>query len=134
MMEEEIEKMPVMYIIMNKGVKMSTGKSIAQGSHAACKALEISDKGWVDAWNKYGFYTKIVLEARDGEHLKTFQKYLEDRGIKSVLIIDEGRTEIPKHTPTALGVEIVDKNEKGPIFKELDLYKDNIKVTVEFTR
>lgn len=131
---ETIERQPVMYIVMNKGVKMSTGKMIAQGSHAALKALELSDKQIVDEWNRFGFYTKIILEARDGEHLKNFQKYLEDRGIKSALILDEGRTEIPKHTPTALGVEVVDKNEKGPIFKELDLFKDNIKVTVEFTR
>jgi peptidyl-tRNA hydrolase len=123
-----------MYIIINKGAKMSTGKSIAQGAHAACKAVEISKPHLVEAWNKYGFYTKLVLEARDAKHLQDFKQYLEERNILSVIIIDEGRTEIKKHTPTALGIEIVDKNEFGPIFKELNLYKDKIKVTVEFEK
>ena len=133
-MENEIKIQPVMYIIMNKGVKMSTGKMIAQGSHTSCEAVRISKPDMVKAWNEHGFYTKLVLEARDSEHLKTFQKYLEYRNIKSALIIDEGRTEIPKHTPTALGVEIIDKNEFGPIFKGLNLFKDKIKVTLEFVR
>lgn len=125
-----------MYIIMNKGIRASTGKLVAQGAHAACEAVRISKPEMVEAWNKYGFYTKLVLEARDAQHLEDFQKYLLERPvpIKSVLIRDEGRTEIPKHTATALGVEIVDKNEFGPLFKELDLFKDKIKVTVEFER
>lgn len=132
-MKDEKEINPVMYIIMNKGLKMSTGKSIAQGAHAACESIRISNSDMVKAWNKFGFYTKLVLEARDAEHLKNFQKYLLDRPvpIKSELIIDEGRTEIPKHTPTALGIEIIDKNEFGPIFKELNLFKDRWKITFE---
>ena len=133
-MTEEKEINPVMYIIMNKGLKMSTGKSIAQGAHAACEAVRISKPELVEAWNKFGFYTKLVLEARNDKHLLTFQKYLEERDIKSVIIIDEGRTEVEKHTPTALGIEIFDKNDLGPIFKELNLFRDKIKVTVEFER
>ncbi len=133
-MNEMNEINPVMYIIMNKGIKMSTGKMIAQGSHAACEAVRISKPELVEVWNRFGFYTKLVLEARNEKHLTTFKTYLEERNIKSVLIIDEGRTEIEKHTPTALGVEIVDKNELGPIFKELNLFRDKIKVTVEFER
>lgn len=125
---------PVMYLFINKGLGMSTGKSVAQGAHAACEAVRISKPGMVKAWNKYGFYTKMVMEARDANHLSTIQKYLEERNIKSKLIVDEGRTEIPKHTSTALGVEIVDKNIQGPIFQEFDLFKDKIKVSVEFER
>lgn len=123
-----------MYIFVNKGLKMSTGKSIAQGAHAACKAVEISYPEMVKAWNEFGFYTKMVMEARDENHLTTIQKYLSERNIKSVMIIDEGRTEIPKHSATALGVEIIDKNVQGPIFQEFDLYKDKIKVSVEFEK
>ena len=131
---EEQKIQPVMYIFINKGIKMSTGKSIAQGAHAACEAVRISKPEMVKAWNEFGFYTKMVMEARDGNHLKDIQKYLGDRGVRSTLIIDEGRTEIAPHTPTALGIEIVDKNESGPIFQEFSLFKDKIKVSVEFER
>lgn len=132
MSEEQMN--PVMYIFINKGLKMSTGKCVAQGAHAACEAVRISKPEMVKAWNEYGFYTKMVMEARDADHLKDIQKYLQDRDIKSALIIDEGRTEILKHTPTALGVEIIDKNTLGPVFQEFDLFKDKIKVSVEFER
>lgn len=133
-MEEEKRMNPVMYIFINKGLKMSTGKSIAQGAHAACEAVRMSKLEMIKAWNEYGFYTKMVMEARDANHLDYIQKYLEERDIKSKLIIDEGRTEIPAHTPTALGVEIIDKDIQGPIFQEFDLFKDKIKVSVEFER
>ena len=123
-----------MYLFVNKGIKMSTGKAIAQGAHAACEAVRISNHDMVKAWNEFGFYTKMIMEARDENHLKDIQKYLDDRGVKSILIIDEGRTEIPKHTPTALGVEVIDKNVLGPLFQEFDLFKDKIKVSVEFER
>ena len=73
------------------------------------------------------------MEARNEEHLKTIQKYLEDRKIKTALIIDEGRTEIDAHQATALGVEVIDKNEKGEIFKAFQLYKPEIEIKVKFS-
>ena len=131
---EETKTNPVMYLFVNKGLKMSTGKAIAQGAHAACEAVRISNPDMVKAWNEFGFYTKMIMEARDENHLATIQKYLEERNVNSIMIIDEGRTEIPKHSKTALGAEIVDKNTLGPIFQEFDLFKDKIKVSVEFER
>lgn len=129
-MEEETE--PVMYIFVNKGLNLSPGKMSAQACHAAVKASDMSETKIKDDWNKFGFYTKLIMEARNEEHLKTIQKYLEDRKIKTALIIDEGRTEIDAHQATALGVEVIDKNVKGEIFKAFQLYKPEYTFSVKF--
>jgi PTH2 family peptidyl-tRNA hydrolase len=129
---ETIKPNPVMYIFANKSINMSPGKMAAQVAHAAVKASDGSTESIRNAWNEYGFYTKLVMQARNAEHLKNIQQYLKERGITSWLIIDEGRTEIEKHTPTALGVEIIDKDTKGEIFKSFDLYKPELTITVKW--
>lgn len=127
---------PVMYIFANRGLGMSAGKLSAQVAHGAVRAYEISDKKMIDAWNLGGHYTKLVMLARDNDHIKTIQKYIEDRGFKTSLIIDEGLTEIKPHQPTALGVEIVDKEIENveATFSTFELYRDTVKVTVETER
>lgn len=90
---------------------MSAGKVAAQASHAAVRAALSSERqnaGGVANWLKNG-ETKIVLEARDHEHLATAQRYIENRSFGTHLIIDEGRTEIAPLSVTALGVELLDK-------------------------
>lgn len=129
---ETIKPNPVMYIFVNKSIGMSPGKMAAQVAHAAVVASDRSNPEMRNAWNEYGFYTKLVMEARDSNHLETIMKYLEERNIRSWIIIDEGRTEIKKHTPTALGVEIIDKDTKGEIFKSFDLYKPELSITVKW--
>lgn len=106
---------------------MSPGKLAAQVAHAAVGAYvryPVSDE-LRHAWWHSG-HTKIVLEARDTEHLLMVERYLDERGVECVLIIDEGRTEIDPHTPTALGTTIVDKDDEGIKLAFLDLrtYKD----------
>jgi peptidyl-tRNA hydrolase len=105
---------------------MSTGKSAAQAAHAAVEAYIGSDSNIRNVWWLGHHYTKLVLEAEDESHLHTIQKYIEDRGFRSRLIIDEGRTEIRPHTATALGVEIVDKDDPHveATFSTFKLYKD----------
>ena len=126
------EKDPVMYLFVNKKLGMSPGKLAAQVAHAACLAQRGSSDELIDAWYEYGFYTKLVMEARDEMHLTNIQKYLSDREIKSFLVIDEGRTEIPKHSVTTLGVEVVDKNVLGPIFAEFKLYSPEFTVKIKW--
>jgi PTH2 family peptidyl-tRNA hydrolase len=123
---------PVMYIFVNKSLNMSPGKMAAQVAHAAVVSSDRSNPDMRKAWNEYGFYTKLVMEARDSEHLETIMKYLAERKINSWIIIDEGRTEIKKHALTALGVEIIDKNPLGEIFKSFDLYKPELTITVKW--
>ena len=110
---------------------MSKGKACAQVAHAACLAQRGSKKKLVDAWYKYGFYTKLVMEARDEEHMRNIEAYLKERKIKSFMVIDEGRTEIPHHTITALGCEVIDKDLLGPIFEAFKLYREKVRVTLE---
>jgi peptidyl-tRNA hydrolase len=127
---------PVMYILANKGAGMSAGKLAAQVAHAAVRAYIIStDNPEVTDWLQQG-ETKIVLECRDDMHLLAAQKYIEGRGYQTYLIVDEGRTEIDPHTPTALGVEIVDKADRDVAFTFSDFktYKDKVRVTVDIDR
>lgn len=103
---------PAMYIFLNRDLGMSTGKAAAQACHAAVEAYKMSRPDLTAAWEKGGHTTKLVMLAETTEHLLIIQKYIEDRDFKTRLIIDEGRTEVSPHSPTALGVEIVDKDDE----------------------
>jgi peptidyl-tRNA hydrolase len=118
---------PAMYIFLNKGLGMSTGKSAAQAAHAAVEAYRISPDNWIkESWYKGGHYMKLVMECRDSDHLRDTERYLNDRGFKTVLILDEGHTEVPPITPTALAVALVDKDDPhtAATFESFRLYKD----------
>jgi peptidyl-tRNA hydrolase len=131
---------PAMYIFLNKGLNMSTGKAAAQASHAAVEAFAAScgrrynapngraqfeETNVVRHWYKGGHYTKLVMEARDTEQLRSIETYLHHRGFKAVLIIDEGHTEGTEFVPTALGIEIVDKDNPhvASTFSEFKTYR-----------
>lgn len=101
-----------MYIFLNRRLGMSTGKAAAQAAHAAVEAYRISSPKLQDAWYLGNHYTKLVMDAENADVLSTYERYINDRGFKTSLIIDEGRTEIPAHSKTALGVEIVDKTDE----------------------
>jgi PTH2 family peptidyl-tRNA hydrolase len=124
-----------MYIFINKGLGMSPGKIAAQAGHAAVEATLLShpelhpdDKLiplW-DNWREGGHYVKYVMEARDEAHMRNIADYLEDRGFRHSVIIDEGRTEIPAMSITAIGVALVDKDDPhtAATFSSFSLYKD----------
>ncbi len=107
---------PVQYIIVKRNHGMSEGKLGAQIGHAAVEGVRISAKSpwgnpWdstiVNRWYQGGHYAKIVLEC---ENLAVTERYIRDRGFKTALIIDEGRTEVEPLTETAIGVEVLDKD------------------------
>ena len=134
----------VMYLFLNRGLGMSVGKASAQVAHAAVEAYNLSDlpeddeekEFLIPRWYRGGHYTKLVLLAENNDHIKTIQKYLEDRGFKTKLIIDEGRTEIAPHQPTALGVELVDKLDPHvkETFSSFELYKETVRVSMEIDK
>lgn len=133
-------KNPVMYIFVNKGLGMSTGKAASQAAHAAVRSIlydHTQEMGGVRV-NEYlhAGETKIVLEVRDSEHLLMAERYLREHGIKCHLVIDEGRTEIPPHTPTAMATEIVDKADEDVQFalSSFKTYKDPKPVEQEDTK
>lgn len=125
----------VMYLFANKGLGMSSGKMAAQVSHAAVEAYRLSlqreGEWWhetdiIKDWYIGGHYCKYVMLAEDEAHLHTIRHYLEERGFKTKLIIDEGHTEVRPHTATALGVEIVDKDDPhtAATFKDFKIFRD----------
>jgi peptidyl-tRNA hydrolase len=138
---------PAMYIFINKGLGMSPGKIAAQAGHAACEALLMSHPATSshtqygnttsysltqqnDLWNAWRtglHYAKYVMEARDSEHLLYIDRYLRDRGFRTVLIVDEGHTEIEPIQPTALGVALVDKDDPhtDATFSSFNLYQED---------
>jgi peptidyl-tRNA hydrolase len=120
----------VQYLFANRGVGMPSGKLAAQIGHASVESYIISNPKLIKRWRLGGHYTKLVMLARDTNDLRTIQQYIEDRGFKTKLIIDEGLTEIPKFTPTALGVEIVDKEDPHVLatFSSFELYRDKPKL------
>ncbi len=117
---------PAMYLFVNRGLKMSPGKIAAQASHAAVEAYSISDQAMIDHWRVGGHYTKLVMLAEDDVHLLSIKHYLEERGFGTVLIIDEGRTEIKPHSMTALGVRIVDRDDPhtAATFESFRMYRE----------
>jgi PTH2 family peptidyl-tRNA hydrolase len=116
---------PVMYIIANRGLKMSPGKLAAQVAHAAVEAFQVSDPEMIKAWYIGRHHTKIVLGAESDEAMHNAYAYLTDRGFDAVAIIDEGRTEIPEFSFTAIGVAIVDKDDPhtAATFESFRTYK-----------
>lgn len=119
-----------MYSFINRGLGMTPGKIAAQAMHAAVEAFRISDPAMLDAWYLGGHYCKLVMFAEDDVHLITIQKYIEERGFQTKLIIDEGRTEIRPLSITALGVEVVDRDDPhtAATFGTFKLYKENPRV------
>lgn len=132
---------PAMYLFINRGLGMSPGKIGAQAGHAAVEAALLSnpstgraskhvwdpewDKLW-DAWREGLHYAKYVMEARDTEHILLIDRYLNERGFRTHLVIDEGHTEVPAMSATALGVALVDKDDPhtSATFSSFKLYRD----------
>ncbi len=116
-----------MYIFINKGLGMSTGKAAAQASHAAVEAFRKSAPALVDAWLLGGHYKKLVMEADDSDELANVGGYLDDRGFDPEWIYDEGLTEFDgRLRHTAIGVPIVDKDDPNvaATFSTFRLYTD----------
>lgn len=116
---------PVMYIIANRGAEMSPGKLAAQVAHAAVEAYRMSDRKLIDAWYEGGHHTKIVLAVDTEDALQNAATYIRERGFDCKEIIDEGRTEIKPFTMTAVGVEILNKDNPhvAATFESFRTYK-----------
>jgi peptidyl-tRNA hydrolase len=130
---------PVQYIILNKTLGMSTGKAAAQAAHAAVEGVRKTakepwgnpwDTSIVNNWYQGGHYAKVVLETDD---IATAATYIQDRGFKCAVIIDEGRTEFSADlTPTAIGVEVLDKDNPhvAATFSAFKLYSAGPEILV----
>ena len=108
---------PIMYILVNRSLGMSIGKTAAQVGHAVINAYQISDPALRYYWDTHS-YPKIILGAKDSEEMWDF---VAEAKLKCFNVIDEGRTEIKKDSYTATGFEIVDKEKHGGLFKRFKL-------------
>lgn len=144
---------PARYIFVNRGLGMTPGKIAAQAAHAETLAMYdymIHDsivrsppkfvdsksgdvKIWMtrqvalfSVWFGDGHYTKYVMLAEDSEQMRTIETYLNERNFKTYLVIDEGHTEGTYMVPTAMSVELVDKDDRRvtSIFSTFKIYKE----------
>lgn len=111
---------PILYVVLNGSLKMSSGKAAAQAVHAAM-LLEGNYKKpkFVAGYKR----TVVVLEAKDGETIKNLLEYLQGAGIFAAYYIDENPEDQP-YQITALAVEPIahDDTEKRSIFSDFPLF------------
>lgn len=136
MTDEITPPRPALYIFVNRGLGMSAGKIAAQVAQAAVGAWKFSTSIKHDWWEIGQHHPTYIMLARDESHLRSIRDYLEVRGFSSFLMIDEGMTEIDPITPTALAVEIVDKNDPHTeaTFMAFQLYRDTVRLSIEVDR
>lgn len=104
---------PVMYFVVNKDLNMMKGKIAAQVAHAAIEAFRTNpDTELFRKWRD-GSYAKVVLWAKEEELLRLAEKYADC----SVLIVDEGRTQIEPGSKTVLGFHIMAKGANEDLCK-----------------
>lgn len=111
----------IQYVVVNKDLKMSAGKAMAQVAHAIMNAVMYEDRrSYIKAKQR----TVIVLEGSENQ-IRNLEEYLAERDINSDYVIDEGANEIATMSITALATEVFDieDTEKRNIFSGLKLYK-----------
>jgi len=110
-MTEEIQIKYKQFVIIPKKPKMSTGKITSQIAHATFMALEKqTDKGLINDWKNSGMCV-IVLKCKTTQQLFGIAKYFEQWNIPHHLYIDEGLTEVPMGTPTALATGVLTEDQ-----------------------
>lgn len=132
---------------------MSAGKCAAQGAHAETLAMhdyfncthhvhELDDasRRWVNDqcelysnWFGYGHYAKYIMKADDSTQMHTINHYIRARGFRAYLVVDEGHTEDTWMVPTALAVELVDKDDERTVevFSNFRMYREPRPKSVE---
>lgn len=89
-------------IVVREDLGMSTGKLVAQAAHAALSSMKVS-RAMFEKW-KQGGQKKIVLKARDLEHLKMIADRAKKNRVKYEFIRDAGKTELKPNTITCLSI------------------------------
>lgn len=114
----------IQYIVVNKDLNMSAGKSMAQVAHAVNLVSEEPD---IIMYDRAKQRTVIVLEGSTAQ-IENLWLYLYDRDIRAEYVIDEGVNEIPTMTITALATQqfSVEDEETRMIFSGFNLYKHGV--------
>lgn len=120
---------PVIYVIVNKSLRMSAGKMAAQVGHAVAGLLlspsnhtTMQYARWMNDLHRW----LIVLEAEDDQHLTNIRQYLAERDVQTYAVIDEGINEVRPFSVTAVAVQILDKDgAKADLLSPLGRYRDH---------
>ena len=112
-----------MAIITRADLKLSKGKLAAQAAHAAVDAAltssKVATKQLAD-WRNNGA-RKIVVVARNLEHLKRIYGEARAYGLVAEMITDAGHTEIPAGTVTVVAIGPAERDEVDAIIGSLPL-------------
>lgn len=109
----------IMYILVNTSVKLSAGKIAAQVGHAVQKTTQrcLGTSKWV-AYVQ-GSMPKVVLKVPSEE---LFVAVLDQtKHIKKSYVVDEGRTQCPPGTVTAIGYDPLFDKEIPQCIRQLKL-------------
>lgn len=93
-------------IVFRADLKLSKGKAVVQGGHAAVSAAEETRKSrhdWWEDWIEEG-QRKIAVKVRNEGELYELKRKAENMELPVALIVDRGLTEIPPDTVTCLGI------------------------------
>lgn len=99
------------YVVVNKDLKMSSGKVAAQVAHTVAR-LEMGIP-----------HVVIVLEGTT-DQLWGLDRYLQYTPYCGEVYIDEGANEVPPMSPTALAFGMVEEDEYPDFVQGLELYKE----------
>lgn len=107
----------IQYIVVNSDLSMSPGKIAAQVGHV-CTICAFK---WIDdnTFRKWYFndQKKVVLQAHEGDIKKLIQHGFD------MFILDNGLTEIPSGSLTALSLGVMAREDAKPYVKRLQLLK-----------
>lgn len=112
----------VQYVFVPKKPKMSPGKIASQVAHCTFIALDYEDEKLKTEWKHNGMCV-IVLQVKDQIELHNVNYYLGQEKIYHASYNDEGYTEVPPFTMTAVATGIIDKEKEGWRFGKFELYK-----------
>lgn len=99
-----------LYVVVNKDLKMSAGKTAAQVAHATARLGEKAPK------------VVIVLEATT-EQLHNLAAYLKAAKVKYHLYIDEGVNEVPPMSATVMAFGLFAEDFTPDFIQDFKLFK-----------
>jgi len=108
-------------ILVREDLKLSAGKMAAQVAHAAVTCAMKSDNILLRDWLSRGA-KKVVLKVKSDSDLHKYKLKAKDNGLKTALIIDAGRTELPPETETCLGIGPDKEDKIDEVVGDLSLY------------
>ncbi len=90
-------------IVLCTELGMRRGKMVAQGAHASVKAAMLSNAYIYNQWDIAG-HKKVALKVKHQEELNGLYLLASEAGLPCALIIDQGLTQIPADSITAVAI------------------------------